>query len=73
MCISAKKVCVEPCVCVCVKEREREKVRFREREKERERRFSTRGIVVHVNIRFVIDMDTLGHSCMGTSIWTHSR
>jgi hypothetical protein len=61
------------CVCVRERERERDEVRIREREKERERRFSTRGIVVHVSIRFVIDMDTLGHSCMATSIWTHSR
>jgi hypothetical protein len=41
MCISTKKVCVEPCVCVCVRERERERererVRVSEREKERER------------------------------------
>ncbi len=73
MCISTKKVCVQPCVCVCERERDREKVRVSEREKEKERRFGTRGIVVHVSIRFVIDMDTLGHSCMGISIWMHSR
>jgi hypothetical protein len=60
---------------VCERERERERERKLElvRERKRERRFGRRGIVIHVSIRFVIDMDTLGHACMGISIWMNSR